>query len=152
MDGFPAPLAGGLLLSFATSSLLIDQGRILGCSGVAHATQAASTKRLLSLFSANGPTRADADGKDESWKTASVLGLVAGGYALSSLRGPLESLVGQPIFDGAVHGVLRPLMAGLAVGFGTKVSPPFSLGCRRMFIAERLYMTSSLVVALQGIC
>lgn len=151
MDGLPAPLAGGLLLSFATSSLLIDQGRILGCSGVAHATQAASTKRLLSLFSTNSSS-SDTNGKDESWKTASVLGLVAGGYALSSLRGPLELLVGQPIFDGAVHGMLRPLIAGLAVGFGTKVSPPFSLWCRRMFVDERLHINSSLVVVLQGIC
>ena len=122
MDGIPAPLVGGLLLSFATSSLLIDQGRILGCSGVAHATQAASTKRLLSLFSTNDTSKREADGKDESWKTASVLGLVAGGFALSSLRQPLELLVGQPIFDGAVSGLLRPILSGLAVGVGTKVS------------------------------
>ncbi|GAA6010565.1 hypothetical protein JCM11491_002973 [Sporobolomyces phaffii] len=120
MQQIPAPIAGGLVLSFATSQLLLDQGRILGCSGIAHST----TERLFSTFStpaADRKTTASNAG-DQDWKIAAVLGIVAGGLALGQLRSSLEVVVGQPIFDPVASGVLRPLVAGLAVGAGTKLA------------------------------
>ena len=119
MEAIPAPLAGGLLLSFATSLALLDQGRILGCSGIAHST----TDKLVSTFSpATSSTTGNGSKGADGWKVASFLGLVAGGFAIGQLRTPIELLVGQSVLDPPTVGLLRPLVAGLTVGLGTKVS------------------------------
>lgn len=116
----PAPLVGGFLLSFATSKLLFDQGRILGCSGIAHST--------LSHFSTTltkPPSKKERENGDEGqeWKVSAALGLVVGGLVIGQLRPSLELVVGQPLFDPvASAGIVRPLLAGFAVGVGTKVS------------------------------
>jgi hypothetical protein len=144
MQQVPAPLAGGLLLSFATSKLLLDQGRILGCSGIAHST----TNRLISTFTEDTTASKGKVPQEEGddWKVAAVLGLVAGGLALSHLRSSIELVVGQPILDPATSGLLRPILAGLAVGAGTKVSYlSFLLNFRRVPAIVANQTPSSLV-------
>ncbi|GAA5843097.1 hypothetical protein JCM3766R1_005236 [Sporobolomyces carnicolor] len=123
MDSIPAPIAGGLLLSFATSTLLAHQGRILGCSGVTHSTLEHVVRTTLN----NSSSSSSREEEGQAWKVASVLGLVAGGIALSHCRGALELVVGQPIFDHpatavSLVGLLRPILAGFAVGLGTKLA------------------------------
>jgi len=132
----PIPsFVGGLLLSFSTSTLLLTQGRTLGCSGVAHGTVDA----LVGSLAANGG-RTGADSKDKQpaassssgWKLATTGGLVAGGALLRLVRPQLERLVGAAIFDAplsaAQAGTARVVLAGLLVGGGTKVrSDPLAL-------------------------
>ncbi|GAA5847291.1 hypothetical protein JCM9279_000224 [Rhodotorula babjevae] len=123
----PVPsFVGGLLLSFSTSTLLLTQGRTLGCSGVAHGT----VDTLVGSFASNG---AGVDGEDKEpassssgWKVATTSGLVAGGVLLRLVRPQLERLVGAAIFDAplsaAQAGTLRVVLAGLLVGGGTKLA------------------------------
>ncbi|GAA5907053.1 YeeE/YedE family protein [Sporobolomyces salmoneus] len=113
-------VVGGLLLSCATSTLLLDQGRVLGCSGVAHST----TESLVSTLSgsASSSKGKGSNAGENGWKIASLSGLIAGGYALRQLQAPLELVVGQSIFDPMVAGVVRPLISGLCVGLGTKLA------------------------------
>lgn len=107
-------LLGGLMLSASTSSLLASQGRVLGISGIAHSVVAATLSTTPST-----PKQ-----KSSRWKVATFLGLLAGGAVLRLWEGRLSALVGASVFDGAVEvGMRRVLLAGLAVGLGTKASP-----------------------------
>ncbi|BGP27649.1 DUF395 domain protein [Rhodotorula toruloides] len=136
----PAPaLVGGLVLSFATSSLALSHGRILGCSGIAHS----SIAHLLQLVGINhtrshttppaSAKRDDADVQPSTsasapwWKLASLAGFVAGGAVLALLRPSIERLVGSVLFDppstiAQQGGLARVIVAGLLVGVGTKLA------------------------------
>ncbi|GAA6064180.1 hypothetical protein JCM10212_002922 [Sporobolomyces blumeae] len=126
MVDLPAPLVGGLLLSFATSTLLLDQGRILGCSGTAHAcvnrlVDAAATSSSDGS-SSRDPHKDKVSKRADDWKVSVVAGLVAGGAVLSYFRSPIEALLRQPIFDGVPNvSLARAIVAGAAVGMGTKL-------------------------------
>lgn len=114
----PLPsFVGGLLLSYSTSTLLATQGRILGCSGVSHATVAG----LLLPESPNNDRK-------QAWKWATTAGLVVGGMVLRVVRPHLETWIGASIFDAPIAirqlGWVRILAAGFLVGAGTKVSCP----------------------------
>ncbi|GAA5900943.1 hypothetical protein JCM8208_007571 [Rhodotorula glutinis] len=120
---------GGALLSFSTSTLLLTQGRTLGCSGVAHGT-------VDALVGSLAPTKGESSGGDSksqkkaatssSWKVATTVGLVAGGALLRLVRPQLERLVGAAVFDAplsaAQAGTARVVLAGLLVGGGTKLA------------------------------
>lgn len=113
----PLPsFVGGLLLSYSTSTLLATQGRILGCSGVSHAT-------VAGLLLPESPT----NDRKQAWKWATTAGLVVGGMVLRVVRPQLETWIGASIFDAPIAiqqlGWVRILAAGFLVGAGTKVSP-----------------------------
>lgn len=117
-----ASLAGGFLLSFATSTLALSHGRILGCSGIAHAA-VAHLATLAQPAKDHPPATSSAT---SPWKLASLAGFVAGGALLALVRPSIEHLVQSPLFDPpatlAQHGGLaRVVLAGLLVGAGTKV-------------------------------
>ncbi|GAA5892736.1 hypothetical protein JCM6882_000569 [Rhodosporidiobolus microsporus] len=130
----PVPsLVGGLLLSYSTSALLVTQGRVLGCSGVAHSSIASAFSWLRGAPEGTqsssksdkkelGPAPAQANG----WKVAALAGLVSGGVILRFLRPVLEGWTGDSIFDVFASesggGVGRTLVAGLLVGVGTKMA------------------------------
>ncbi|GAA5965160.1 hypothetical protein JCM21900_004623 [Sporobolomyces salmonicolor] len=133
----PVPsLVGGILLSFSTSSLFLEQGRILGCSGVAHSAISSSIARLLSSPSPAHPSSTGPTDDTKSvrstqecsigWKWATFLGLLAGGAALRLARAPVERLVGAVFFEPPLAvgqvGWVRAALAGLAVGAGTKLA------------------------------
>lgn len=109
-------LIGGFMLSAATSSLLAGQGRVLGISGIAHSVVGST---LTSPASKDGTPAPNI-----TWKHAAFAGLLAGGALLRLSEGRLTSFVGASVFDGAAVGLStsRVLLAGLAVGLGTKVS------------------------------
>lgn len=135
---FPS-FVGGLLLSYATSGLLVVQGRVLGCSGVAHGVIGAVASRLApaakpaprsATTKDHGPAPASADG----WKAATLAGMLAGGLLLRVVRPALEGVLGTSIFDMPMHvadvGVGRVIAAGLLVGAGTKVRRHFAFVTR----------------------
>ncbi|EGG12865.1 uncharacterized protein MELLADRAFT_76394 [Melampsora larici-populina 98AG31] len=101
------PLIGGAFLAAASSSLLYDYGRVLGCSGAIHS--------LLS-------------GTYQSNKLALVLGLTFGGSGIRIGLPFLEKSLSRSFFDTSVllHAnhwqVLSILgLSGLLVGAGSKI-------------------------------
>lgn len=108
-------LTGGLMLSFATSTLLVSYGRVLGVSGVAHSVVSDPLRDKLSSERATPRS---------SWKIACFSGFLAGGLALRLLEERVAKLTGGAVFDApSREGALgRTLLAGLLVGAGTKVS------------------------------
>lgn len=87
-------LAGGMLLGLAASLLLLFNGRVAGVSGIAAGLLA--------------PARGD-----WSWRAAFIGGLVVGGVAL---RLSMPAALGSPVV-----GVGTSIVAGLIVGFGTRL-------------------------------
>ncbi|GAA6013191.1 hypothetical protein JCM10207_006200 [Rhodosporidiobolus poonsookiae] len=124
----PLPsFVGGLLLSYSTSALLVGQGQLLGCSGVAHSTlsglvgqqknKVADKKdKLLGPSTATSPR----------WKLAALSGLLSGGFLLKLLQPTLEAWTMAPIFDPPIslasYGPERAIAAGFLVGVGTKLA------------------------------
>jgi uncharacterized membrane protein YedE/YeeE len=89
-------LIGGIIIGFASFLLMFFIGRISGISGI--------VGQLLP------PRRGDRD-----WRLAFVLGLVLGGAAMFVQdAGRFATVVGDP-------GSLRIIIAGLLVGFGTRL-------------------------------
>ncbi|BGP43554.1 hypothetical protein JCM10450v2_007727 [Rhodotorula kratochvilovae] len=129
----PLPsFVGGLLLSYSTSALLLTQGRVLGCSGVAHGTIASIVSSVVP-GARQGPRKGDkkvehgaAPAVTDGWKVATLGGLFAGGALLRLLRPELEAWVGAAIFDAPLSagtaGLGRVVLAGLLVGAGTKLA------------------------------
>ncbi|GAA5882017.1 hypothetical protein JCM1840_000401 [Sporobolomyces johnsonii] len=167
----PGPsLVGGILLSFSTSSLLLEQGRILGCSGVAHSAISSSNAKLLpsrstAHLTSTGPIE-DSKGvpstqtQPTGWKWAVFLGLLAGGAALRLARASVERLVGAVVFDPPLAvgqvGWVRALLAGLAVGAGTKLANGCTSGhmlvglarfSKRSFAATMTFFSCALLTA-----
>ncbi|GAA5930329.1 YeeE/YedE family protein [Sporobolomyces koalae] len=137
MQHLPAPLVGAMLLSYASSTLLLDQGRIFGCSGIVHSVVNRCCKSKRSRLAAG--TKED----DVSWKVAATIGLVLGGVAVAQLQGPLEALIGQPVLDPASPNMLRLALAGLTVGAGTKLARGCTSG--HMLIGLARFSIRSLV-------
>jgi uncharacterized membrane protein YedE/YeeE len=89
------PLGGGLLIGLAAAALLLGQGRIAGISGVV-----------------GGALEARAG--DLGWRLLFLLGLVGGGLLIAR--------VAPAAFPAHVAGsALRYIVAGLLVGFGTRL-------------------------------
>lgn len=95
MHPFLIAALGGVLIGLASALLLLFNGRIAGISGIAGG-----------LFS---PARGDA-----AWRAAFVGGLIVGGLLLHAM---LPSALGPPV----VAGLGAPILAGLLVGFGTRL-------------------------------
>lgn len=95
MSAFVIPLAGGVLIGLASTSLLLLNGRVAGISGIAGG--------LVGL-----------DTRDRGWRLAFVGGLIGGGVLLGLL---LPGAIGAPVNAG----VAAPIVAGLLVGFGTRL-------------------------------
>jgi hypothetical protein len=95
MSTFLLPLLGGVLIGLSASLLLLFNGRVAGISGIASG---------LVL-----PTRGE-----WGWRAAFVGGLVGGGLLLRVL---LPHALGAPV----VRGLGVTLLAGLLVGFGTRL-------------------------------
>ena len=88
-------LAGGALIGLASVVLLLADGRIAGCSGIA--------ARLLA--------RPD---RDTPWRAAFVLGLIGGPLVFWAMSGSLPAV--------SIAASLPMLIAaGLLVGFGTRL-------------------------------
>jgi uncharacterized membrane protein YedE/YeeE len=91
-----AALIGGIIIGFASFLLMFFIGRISGISGI--------VGRVLP------PHRGDRD-----WRLAFVLGLILGGAAMFAQDASrFSSVVGEP-------GSLQIIIAGLLVGFGTRL-------------------------------
>ena len=95
MNQFLLPLIGGLLIGVSSSLLLWGLGRISGVSGI-----------YSSVLSLN---------KESYWRYSFILGLIFGGVLL-------RSLFPTALFNYEVSGSpLRIIIAGLLVGFGTRL-------------------------------
>lgn len=89
------PLAGGILIGVAATMLLLFSGNIAGISGIFGGM----------LFQ---------QGKQRTWRTAFVVGLIVGGMLLYSINTEyFENTSGR--------GLVAITIAGLLVGIGTRV-------------------------------
>ncbi|GAA5820931.1 hypothetical protein JCM11251_001882 [Rhodosporidiobolus azoricus] len=126
---------GGLFLSYSTSALLVTQGRVLGCSGVAHSSIATIFTMFARLSGSKVDKRAPSDSRESElgrapsttsgWKVAAFAGLVAGGGLVRLLQPILEGWTGSRLFDAfpsGGDGAGRAILAGLLVGAGTKLA------------------------------
>jgi len=95
MHPFLAALLGGVLIGLASALLLLFNGRIAGISGIAGGLLA--------------PVRGE-----WGWRAAFIGGLVAGGVLLRAL---FPQVLGAPV----VTGLGVTVLAGLLVGFGTRL-------------------------------
>ncbi|MFY1830423.1 YeeE/YedE family protein [Myxococcus fulvus] len=95
MNTFLLPLLGGVLLGLGAALLLLFNGRIAGISGI------------------TGGLFAPSSG-DTGWRVAFIGGLMLGGVVLAAVR---PAVLGAPVLTG----VGTPLIAGLCVGFGTRL-------------------------------
>lgn len=95
MESFILPSIGGGLIGLAASALLLLNGKIFGVTGIVAGT----------IWG---------EGKDRQWRMAAVMGLVFGS-ALTSVFAPK---LFEYEFDTATW---LMAMAGLAVGFGTRL-------------------------------
>ncbi len=93
---------GGLLLHLSTSTLLADAGRVLGISGILDGA----------LF-----------GSCENWRWSILTGLVLG-PVVARLTGLSECMPDLGVEAWTVQSAGRLGLAGLLVGFGSKVSFP----------------------------
>lgn len=112
-------LIGGLMLSVSTSSVLSLDGRVLGISGITHGV----------VQSAVSPS-SSGDTRKLTWRHAAFAGLLAGGAILGLNQLSFARLVGAPIFDAPLtsFSTSRAALAGLLVGFGTKVRAELVVG------------------------
>lgn len=108
------------MLSLSTSSMMISYGRILGVSGLAHAaTSDPLAAKLTPKKKVNGVNDSNA------WKFSTLGGILFGGFLLNKFSGAISPSVGSEIFEKSSIGLYRAIIAGLAVGFGTKVCSVF---------------------------
>ncbi len=92
---FTMPLLGGVLIGISTSLLLLLKGRIFGVSGILAGV----------LIPKKG---------DTAWRSGVLVGLLIAGAILTFVY---PSTLEMP----AEGGVLRYVLAGLLVGFGTQL-------------------------------
>ena len=91
-----APLAGGALIGLASALILVFSGRIVGISGM-----------IGNLF--NPPPKSDV-----IWRSAFLVGMVLGGVAM-------VAALPSAFPTGPVRPLTLTLVAGLLVGFGTRL-------------------------------
>lgn len=95
VEQFGAPLLGGTLIGVSASLLLLLKGRVFGVSGI-----------LAGVLS---PKKGDT-----AWRVAALVGLFASGIIINSTA--------PNLLVGVSHGsMLRYVLAGLLVGFGTQL-------------------------------
>ncbi len=94
-DDLIRALAGGALIGVGSVMLLWLNGRIAGISGI-----------MNGVFSSRFAGMA--------WRLAFVLGLVAGGFAW-------QAASGEPLMTRVDHPLWMTIVAGLLVGFGTRL-------------------------------
>jgi len=95
MTAYIPPLVGGVLIGAAATLLLLANGRVAGVSGIAAGLLAPA-------------------GGDRAWRAAFLGGLMGGGLLL---RAAAPGAFGAPV----ASGVGTALLAGLLVGFGTRL-------------------------------
>lgn len=130
LEGYLAPLLGGVLIGLAAAGFMLFGGRIAGISGVI------------------GPLLAPRPG-DISWRLSFAGGLVAGGLVLLALApATLESSLERSLPALAV--------AGLLVGFGTRLGSGCTSGhgvcgvarlSRRSLVATVTFTVAGMAVA-----
>jgi uncharacterized protein len=98
LGDFAAPLVGGLLIGGAALLLYATLGRIAGVSGIA--------------FNAVSST-----GAERHWRIAFLGGLIAGGWIAVIAFGFFSAPAPR-----TVTGIAIALVAGVLVGFGTRMS------------------------------
>ena len=86
---------GGAMIGFASGGLMLLNGRIAGISGIFHRA---------------------AEGSREAWRWAFLLGLIASGLAMRAFFPPADTASSPNI-----TGYLSVIVAGLLVGFGTRI-------------------------------
>ena len=87
---------GGVLIGLASGGLMLLDGRLAGVSGIFH--------RVV-------------EGNRETWRWAFLLGLVLAGLAAHLWQAPAAALTA----DKSLSGYLVVILAGLLVGFGTRM-------------------------------
>ncbi len=87
---------GGALIGLASGGLMLLDGRLAGVSGIFH--------RVV-------------EGNREYWRWAFLLGLVAAGLAAHFWQAPVV----VPAADTSLSGYSVVILAGLLVGFGTRM-------------------------------
>ena len=124
------PLAGGALIGIAAAGLLVLKGKTAGVSGVLEGVVRGEKGEL-------------------GWKLAFVGGLLAGGLLMKLLRPDSFSAPSGPIW--------LALVAGLLVGFGTRVGGGCTsghgvcgIGCfaRRSIVATLVFMGVGMLTVL----
>lgn len=116
-------LIGGLLLHISTSNFLADTGRIFGISGVLSGALYGETRK-------------------QSWRWLALAGLAVGPFVLKVVG--MEGLLKLNDLGGEI-GAGRMILAGLLVGFGSRVSESYTStklniqlgsGCTRCVMRE----------------
>ena len=95
MQMFLLPLVGGVVIGLASTMLLFFNGRVAGISGIAGGLLTSGQTEL-------------------GWRAAFVGGLVGGGLLL---KAHFPHALGAPV----VAGIAPTVIAGLLVGFGTRL-------------------------------
>ncbi|WWD17744.1 hypothetical protein CI109_102185 [Kwoniella shandongensis] len=125
---------GGLLLHISTSSLLADTGRVFGISGILNGA----------LFQGH-----------ERWQWAILAGLVSGPM-ISSAIGLTSLFPGDALTSLKTIGVKRLAIAGILVGFGSKLGSGCTSGhmlcglsrlSPRSIVATGVFFTSAVITA-----
>ncbi|WP_417336192.1 YeeE/YedE family protein [Halobacteriovorax marinus] len=134
MESFLSPLVGGLLIGVSSSLMLWGLGRVTGVSGI-----------YSSVLSFD---------RENMWKYSFILGLVFGGFLLSQFYA-------NTLFNYQITGSsLRVIIAGLLVGFGTRLGNGCTSGhgvCGTPRLAKRsilatitFILVGMLVVGIEG--
>ena len=135
MNSILYAISGGLLIGLSSTLMLWGLGRITGISGI-----------YSSIFS---PSR------DNTWKYSFIMGLFVGGLAIYSTEA-------DTYFNYEIDSsYLRIIIAGLLVGFGTRIGNGctsghgvcgISRGAKRSLIATITFiLTAMIVVAIERI-
>ena len=120
---------GGALIGLASGGLMLFNGRIAGISGIFHRA---------------------AEGSREAWRWAFLLGLIASGMAMRAFFPPDESASNPNI-----TGYLTAIVAGLLVGFGTRIGSGCTSGhgicglarlSLRSLLAVLVFLASGIIV------
>lgn len=139
---------GGLMLFASTSSLLLDQGAILGVSGIAHS----AISSIIPSSKKGSTTRANAS------KWGAFLGMILGGFLLRLLSEKLTSFVGTNVFDPAIPtlSLARVVLSGATVGLGTRLGSGCTSGhmlcglsrlSPRSFVATLVFFSTAVLTS-----
>ena len=127
MPDIVGPLAGGALIGIAAAGLLLLKGKTAGISGVVE-----------------GVVRLEKN--EVGWKLAFVGGLLAGGLLMKLLR--------PQSFSGPSGPIWLAVVAGLLVGFGTRLGGGCTSGhgvcgigrfARRSLVATLVFMAAGMI-------
>lgn len=124
MDEFTRAAAGGAIIGVASVMLMALTGRIAGISGI--------TFGML--------TRT---WRDNAWRAAFVIGLIAGGFVY-------QQVTAAPLIDRSDQPLLLTALAGLLVGFGTRLGSGCTSGhgiCGISRLSMRSIVATALFVA-----